>query len=208
MATLTYNEYAQLGGLTLLNGASSSPTSLASETFNDDANLRPTSLSATWLPGSSNSGTILSQSRTYDNASNVINSGTTYASVPGVSGSGGSETQNFCYDEQNRLIWSGNGGTQPSAGNGTCGSGTLANSLSGAGYTNTDTYTNLGQIWQAPLNGSGSTEQYLYCIAVRRTKSAVCIQQERPAQRAAEPPRSTPPATTPGATRPVARTTA
>src|SRR5579885_2257618 len=51
LATLSYNEYAQLGNLTLLNGAASSPASIASETFNYDADLRPLSLSASWLPG-------------------------------------------------------------------------------------------------------------------------------------------------------------
>ena len=58
-------------------------------------------------------------------ASNLVSLSTTQAAVPGASGSGGSETQNFCYDEQNRLVWAGNSGTQPAAGNGTCGSGTL-----------------------------------------------------------------------------------
>ncbi len=75
----------------------------------------------------------------------------------------GSETQNFCYDEQNRLVWSGNSGTQPGAGNGTCGSGTLSNSISGASYTNSFAYTNLGQLWQGPLSGGSTQYQYLYC---------------------------------------------
>jgi len=83
--------------------------------------------------------------------------------VPGVSGSGGSETQNICYDEQNRLVWAGNGGTQPGAGNGTCGSGTLANSLSGAGYSSSYVYTHLGHLWQGPQSGSSTASQYLYC---------------------------------------------
>ena len=83
LATLTYNEYAQLSGLTLLNGASSSPANIASEQFSYDANLRPTSLAATWLPPSGNSGQILAQSRVYDNASNVTSANTTFAAVPG-----------------------------------------------------------------------------------------------------------------------------
>jgi RHS repeat-associated protein len=33
----------------------------------------------------------------------------------------------------------------------------------GGGYTSPYTYTNLGQIWQGPVNGKGSAEQYLYC---------------------------------------------
>ena len=163
LASLSYNEYAQPGSITLLNGAVSSPTSLASETFNYDGNLRPMSLSATWLSGSGNSGQILSQNRTYGNADNVTGVSTTFAAVPGQSGSGGSETQNFCYDEQNRLVWAGNSGTQPGAGNGTCGSGTLTSGLSGAGYNASYIYTNLGQIWQGPLNGQGAAVQYLYC---------------------------------------------
>ena len=149
--------------MTLLNGANSSPANIASETFNYDGDLRPSSLTATWLPGSNNSGQILAQSLSYDNASNVTSKATTFASIPGASGSGGSETENFCYNEQNELIWSGNGGTQPPAGTGTCGSGTLSNSLSSAGYTDAYVYTNLGQLWQAPLNGQGTEEQYLYC---------------------------------------------
>ena len=163
LATLAYNEFAQLGSLTLLNGASSSPASIESSTFNYDANLRPLSLSASWLPGSGNSGQILSNNRTYDNAGNVTSASTTMAAVPGHSGSGGSETQNFCYDEQNRLVWAGNNGTQPGAGSGTCGSGTLSTSFSSGSYTSSSVYTNLGQIWQGPLNGQGAAEQYLYC---------------------------------------------
>ncbi|HEU5381736.1 MAG TPA: RHS repeat-associated core domain-containing protein [Ktedonobacteraceae bacterium] len=163
LATLSYNEYAQLSGITLLNGAASSPASLASEAFGYDANQRPISTNANWLPGSGNSGQILNQNRAYDNAGNVTSVNTTLAAVPGQNGSGGSEVQNFCYDEQNRLIWSGNSGTQPGAGNGTCGSGTLSSGLNGANYTAPYSYTNLGQIWQGPLNGQGAAVQYLYC---------------------------------------------
>lgn len=93
----------------------------------------------------------------------MISLATTQAAVPNQSGSGGSGSQNFCYDEQNRLVWAGNSGTQPGAGNGTCGSATLSNSLSGASYTNAFVYTHLGQLWQGPLNGTGSQQQYLYC---------------------------------------------
>jgi hypothetical protein len=103
------------------------------------------------------------QSRSYDPASNVISLATTHAAVPGQSGSGGSESQNFCYDEQNRLVWAGNSGTQPGAGNGTCGTATLSNSLSGASYNNSYLYTHLDQLWQGPLGGSGTQQQYLYC---------------------------------------------
>src|SRR5207302_357090 len=45
----------------------------------------------------------------------------------------------------------------------TCGSGTLGSTLSGAGYTAPYQYTNLGQIWQAPANGTGYAQEYLYC---------------------------------------------
>lgn len=87
---------------------------------------------------------------------------TTISKPNGQSGSY-SETQNFCYDEQNQLMWAGNSGTQPAPGNGTCGSGTLANSFPNASYATSFSYTNLGQLWQGPLGGTGSSEQYLYC---------------------------------------------
>ena len=106
---------------------------------------------------------MFSQTLAYDPASNVTSLATTQAAVPGASGSGGSESQNFCYDEQNRLVWAGNSGTQPGAGNGTCGTATLSNSLSGANYNNTFVYTHLGQLWQGPVNGTSSQKQYLYC---------------------------------------------
>src|SRR5713101_6622072 len=114
-------------------------------------------------PGSGNSGTIFNQSGSYDNAGNATSLATTQAAVPGQSGSGGSETQNFCYDEQNRLVWAGNSGAQPGAGNGTCGSGTLASGLNGASYSNASVYTHLGQLWQGPLAGGSAQYQYLYC---------------------------------------------
>jgi len=47
----------------------------------------------------------------------------------------------------------GNSGTQPAAGNGTCGSGTLASGLAGANYSNSYVYTHLGELWQGPLLG-------------------------------------------------------
>ena len=59
----------------------------------------------------------------------------------------------------------GNSGTQPAAGNGTCGSGTLASGLTGANYSNTYVYTHLGQLWQGPLPGGSTQEQYLYCAS-------------------------------------------
>jgi RHS repeat-associated protein len=83
--------------------------------------------------------------------------------VHSVSNSGGSKGQNFCYNEQNQLVWAGNSGSQPGAGNGTCGSGTLSNSLNGAGYGSSFVSTHLGQLWQGPLNGTGTPQQYLYC---------------------------------------------
>jgi hypothetical protein len=126
-----------------------------------DADLRTTSATATWGSGSGSSGTTFSQGLTYD--ADLVSLATTQAAVPGQSGSGGSETQNFCYDEQNRLLWAGNSGTQPGAGNGTCGSGTLSNTLSGASYSNSFIYTHLGQLWQGPLNGGSTQYQYLYC---------------------------------------------
>src|SRR6266568_2914818 len=35
--------------------------------------------------------------------------------------------------------------------------------LSGASYTNSYVYTHLCQLWQGPLGGTGSQQQYLYC---------------------------------------------
>jgi hypothetical protein len=143
VALLTFTPRALINTITYLTTVS---TGLSSEQYSYDANLRATGASATWLSSSRNSGTILSQNRTYDPASNVTSLSTTLAAVLRVSGSGGSETQNFCYDEQDRLIWAGNSGSQPGAGNGTCGSGTLSNSLTGAGYSASYVYTNLGQV--------------------------------------------------------------
>ncbi len=160
VATLTFTPRALINTITYLTTAS---TGLSSEQFSYDANLRVTGATATWLSGSGTSGTILSQSRSYDPASDVTSLSTTLAAVPGASGSGGSETQNFCYDEQNRLVWAGNSGTQPGSGNGTCGSGTLTNSLTGAGYNASYVYTHLGQVWQAPQGTSSTNSQYLYC---------------------------------------------
>jgi len=160
LATIGYNARA---GIDTIYFKTSTGSSLATEQFGYDANLRTTSTTTTWQGGSGQSGTILSQGVSYDAASNVISLSTTQASVPGYSNSGGSETENFCYDEQNRLVWAGNSGTQPSPGNGTCGSGTLGNSLNGTGYSSNYVYTHLGQLWQGPLSGGSTQYQYLYC---------------------------------------------
>jgi len=117
--------------------------------------LRPQEESYSWQGGSGQSGQFFDQARSYDAASNVTGASTTIGAY--------SESANYCYDEQNRLVWAGNSGTQPGAGSGTCGSLTLANSFPGVSYSNTFSYTNLGQLWHAPLNGSGNTQQYLYC---------------------------------------------
>src|SRR5579875_38961 len=154
LATASYDTHAQLAALNLL---ASDGSALANDAFTYDSNLRPIGTTALWQ-----SGTIFSQTTSYDAVGNVISQATNQAAVNGVSGSGGSEVENFCYTEQNELVWAGNGGTQPSAGNGTCGSGTLANSITGAGYSDSYVYTHLGQLWQGPLNGAGSY-QYLYC---------------------------------------------
>ncbi len=159
LATLGYD--AQ-GDVSDINFQTTTGTALANDHFTYDGDLRPATASATWQSGSGSSGTIFSQSRSYDPMGNVASISTTLSAVPGQSGSGGSDTQNFCYDEENRLVWAGNAGTQPAPGIGTCGSGTLSNSLSGAGYSSSYAYTHLGQLWQGPLNGTGSY-QYLYC---------------------------------------------
>lgn len=162
VANVSYNASAQTDTLFFQTSTS---TALANEQVAYDGNLRPVSATATWQSGSGSSGQVFQQSRSYDPASNVISLSTTQASVPGQSGSGGSETSNFCYDEQSRLVWSGNSGSQPSAGNGTCGTQTLSSGLSGASYATTFAYTHLGQLWQGPLAGSGTAYQYLYCTA-------------------------------------------
>jgi RHS repeat-associated protein len=160
LATVSYNAR---GLEDTISFQTTTGSQLASEQFGYDSNLRPTSSTAIWQAGSGQSGTIFSQSRSYDPASNVISISTTQAAVPGHSGSGGSDTQNFCYNEQNQLVWAGNSGTQPPAGNGTCGTGTLSNSLNGANYNNSYVYTHLGQLWQGPLMGGSTQYQYLYC---------------------------------------------
>ena len=160
LATLVYNARAQLD---TINMQTSTGSALAAEQLSYDANLRVTSMTTSWQSGSGNTGTIFAENSSYDNASNVISLSTTQAAVPGFSGSGGSETQNFCYDEQNRLLWAGNSGTQPAAGNGTCGSGTLSSGLTGGSYSNSYVYTHLGQLWQGPLSGGSTQYQYLYC---------------------------------------------
>jgi RHS repeat-associated protein len=138
-------------------------TALASEQFQYNANLRPITTTATWQSGSGLTGNIFTQNRSYDPGGNVTSLSTTQSAVTGQSGSGGSILENYCYDEQDRLVWAGNSGSQPGSGNGTCGSATLANSISGAAYSNGFVHTNLGSTWQGPLKGSATQYQYLYC---------------------------------------------
>ncbi len=155
LATLLYNARAQLDTLAF---QTSSGSALLAEQFGYDANLRPTSAMASWQSGSGTSGTAFSQSLSYDPASNLTSLSTTQAAVPGQNNSGGSETQVFCYDEQNRLVWAGNSGTPTCSGNGTPSvSGNLGS------YSTSYVYTHLGQLWQAPLNGGSTQQQYLYC---------------------------------------------
>lgn len=160
LATLSYNAQAQVSDI---NFQTTSGTPLADLHFTYDGDSRPTGSATTWQSGSGGSGTIFSDALAYDAVGNVLSRVTTLGSVSGQSTSGGSQAQNFCYDEQNRLLWAGNSGTQPAAGNGTCGNATLSNTLNGNAYSASDAYTHLGQLWQAPLNGVGTTQQYLYC---------------------------------------------
>jgi len=159
LASITYNVNALPSKLSF---QTSTGGNLASEQFSYDGDLRPTEEAATWQNGSGQSGTFFDNAQGYDAASNIDTVTTTISQPNGQSGSS-SETQNFCYDEQNRLVWAGNSGTQPAPGNGTCGSGTLANNFPGASYATSFSYTYLGQLWQGPLNGTGSSQQYLYC---------------------------------------------
>src|SRR6266699_4796337 len=47
--------------------------------------------------------------------------------------------------------------------NSDCGTGTLTNSLIGAGYSAGYLYTHLGQMWQGPQGTSSTNSQYLCC---------------------------------------------
>ena len=58
LASLAYNEYAQLSSLTLLNGSS---TQVASVQYSYDGDQRPNSLTANWLPGSGTSGQMINR---------------------------------------------------------------------------------------------------------------------------------------------------
>jgi YD repeat-containing protein len=161
LATITYNINALLGSLTDISSAGTS--NLATEQFSYDGDLRPAEETATWDSGSGQSGQIFDESRTYDAASNITGVTTTIENLTG--GTSSTETQNFCYDEQNELIWASNTQTPPNPGSGTCGSLTPSSGFSGASYTDSYVYTHLGQLWQGPLNGTGSTQQYLYCTS-------------------------------------------
>lgn len=135
---------------------------LANENLQYDGYHRLTQAATTWLSGSNTGNTIYSDSVNYDAVGNVISKATTQAAVPGVSGSGGSVTENFCYDEQNQMVWASNAANATVSGGQTCGTAALQGTL-GSSYTNAYVYTHLGQIWQGPLNGNGTQEQYLYC---------------------------------------------
>ncbi len=162
LATLSYNAQGLVSSVNDLT-TSGVGSALASDAFTYDGDLRPASTTAAWQSGSGSTGTIFSQGVGYDPAGNVLTQSMTQAAVPGQTGSGGNETQNFCYDEENRLVFASNSSASPSAGNGTCGTTALQNTL-GGNYTNNFVYTHLGQLWQGSLNGSGSY-QYLYCNA-------------------------------------------
>lgn len=158
-----YNEHGLVG---TLEYAADDGAWMATSSFVYDGNLRPITSTATWQPASGSTGSIFESARSYDPVGNVITTSMTHGAIDGVSGSGGSETSNFCYDVRNRLLWGGNSGTQPAAGEGVCGTATKASSFVGANYANAYTYTNLGQVWQGPLEGVGSY-QYLYCDSAR-----------------------------------------
>jgi RHS repeat-associated protein len=159
LATLSYNVNALLNSLTAIS--SSGTSNLATEQYSYDGDLRPTEETATWDSGSGQSGQVFDESRSYDEASNITGVTTSIEKLKNTGSN--TETQNFCYDEQNRLIWASNTATPPSPGNGTCGSLTPYSGFTGASYTTSFVYTHLGQLWQGPLNGTGSTQQYLYC---------------------------------------------
>jgi YD repeat-containing protein len=62
-------------------------------------------------------------------------------------------------------VWAGNSGTQPSPGNGTCGSAGLNHQGTIGAYSNSYVYTHLGQLWQGPTSGGSTQYQYLYCTS-------------------------------------------
>ncbi len=156
LAALSYNANGLISAITLKD---SSGAGLASENLLYDGALRPASATTTWTSGGS---TIYSDAVSYDNVGNVLSRATTQAAVSGVSGLGGNETQNFCYDEQNRLVWASNATSATATSGQTCGSASLQSTL-GSSYTHSYVYTNLGQLWQGPLGGGSTQEQYLYC---------------------------------------------
>ena len=168
VASLVYNANALPDTITFDTSAGQS-SPLATEQFTYDANLRPAQTTATWQSGSGSSGQIYQEQRTYDPLGNVSSLATSLSPVPGKSNSGGAETQDFCYNEQNQLVWAGNSGTEPGAGNGTCGSAALASGLYNAAYSNSFVYTHLGQLWKGPLNGSSTQYKYLYCSSGSNT---------------------------------------
>jgi hypothetical protein len=213
LASLSFNSNALVSDLTFGASTDTSTPTLAKEHFTYDGDLRPVEATATWQSGSGASGQIFDQSRWYDAASNLVSLSTTQAAVPGQSGSGGSETQNFCYNEQSQLVWAGNSGSQPAAGNGTCGTQTLSAGLSGASYATSYAYTHLGQLWQAPLAGSSTTSQYLPWPAAVPPRSTSTVPRAPINSMASTPPaRPAPPraapstkaVTTPSATSPLA----
>lgn len=162
VSSITYNAQALISSINFL---ASSTTTVASESFQYDGDLRPNSANACWqttctVPPNCPTAAFFCQGLTYDAASNIINLSTTQAAIPGITNSGGSEVQVFCYDEQNRLTWAGNSGTPPAS---CSGNGAPSNTLNGAGYHTPYSYSNLGQITQGPYNGSGASQQYLYC---------------------------------------------
>ncbi len=155
LATLVYNARAQLDTISF---QTSSGGALMGEQFGYDANLRTTSATASWQGGSGNSGTAFSQTLAYDPASNLTSLSTTQAAVPGQSNSGGSRDAGLLL---RRAEPPGVGGQLRHAL--LRGNGTPAVSGHIGAYTNSYVYTHLGQLWQGPLNGGSTQQQYLYC---------------------------------------------
>lgn len=160
LAALNYN--SPQGQLSDIIFKDSAGANLADENLQYDGLLRLTKTSTTWQSGSNAGNTIYNDAVSYDGVGNVTSRISNLAAVPGISGSGGNDVQNYCYDEQNHLVWASNTTAATPGANQTCGSTPLQGAI-GSGYTNSFVYTHLGQLWQGPLNGSGTQEQYLYC---------------------------------------------
>jgi RHS repeat-associated protein len=145
VASASYNALGQLASLGV-GGTPASP--LYSEAFGFDGDLRLNSEQAT-LTGAGSAFYTLGLG--YDAGGNVTSASTTLPAAG--TKAGGSEQQSFCYDAFNRLVWAGTSGTPTGTSDGTCGPVPSSDTLSGASYTATFAYDNLGRMTSGPAGG-------------------------------------------------------